>query len=183
MGDGSYSIEDLERILGLKARTINYWTHEGLFDGPGAGRGARYTDEHLAKLFVIQKLRAEGRPIAEIKAALKRLPAKALRAWADFAKAEPPKDQAKASELVDRWLKESSDASSWVPWRAAPSLSWRPPMSWTARPEGAPSGHWQRIPLALGVELHVQHPASPASQKLVNELVALVRRLNQEETP
>ena len=182
MGEGSYSIEDLERILGVKGRTIHYWTQEGLFEGPGAGRGARYTDEHLARLFVVQKLRAEGRPIAEIKTALKRLRTADLRSWAAFAKAEPPREEAKAAELVARWLKEGGEAGAGGSWPSA-LPSWRRSAAWTALPGDPPAGHWQRLLLAPGVELHVQHPRTPTSQKLVNELLALARRLGQEETP
>ena len=117
MGDGSYSVEDLERLLGLKGRTIHYWTQEGLFEGPGAGRGARYTDEHLAKLFLILKLREEGRSLAEIKTALKRLPTRALKSWVDLAKAEPPKETATAKELITRWLNDSHEPDVRAAWR------------------------------------------------------------------
>jgi DNA-binding transcriptional MerR regulator len=184
MGDGSYSIEDLERLLGVKGRTIHYWSHEGLFEGPGAGRGARYTDEHLARLFLIQKLRAEGRPVAEIKAALKRVSTTDLRLWAEQAKAEPPKESVKAKQLITRWLKEGNESDVVVASRVTtPRQSWQRRAVWSAMSDDVPAGHWQRIPFAPDVELHVQHPPSPTSQRLVDQLVALARRLTQEDTP
>ena len=179
MGDGTYSVEDLERLLGVRARTIHYWSHEGLFEGPGAGRGARYTDEHLARLFLIQKLRTEGRPVAEIKAALKRLSPPDLRVWASHAKAEPPRESVKAKQLITRWLKEGSEPDAAA---AAGAAARQAGGIWSATGQGMAAADWQRIPLAPGVELHVEQPASPASQKLVHELVALIERLRQEDT-
>jgi DNA-binding transcriptional MerR regulator len=164
VGDGSYSIEELERLTGVRARTIHYWAHEGLFEGPGAGRGARYTDEHLARLFVIQKLRTEGRPLTEIRTALRRLPRQALDAWVAQAKAEPPKETPKAKQLIASWLQERRGPETRIEaGRVGPT-------------------QWQRLALAPGVELHVEQAAPPASRKLVDELVALARRLGQEDT-
>ena len=127
MGDGSYTVEDLERLLGIRPRTVHYWSSEGLFEGPGAGRGTRYTDEHLAKLFLIQKLREEGRPIAEIKTAIKRLPRDAWTWLAEQAKAEPPKQDVKAKDLIAEWLSEGPDPDS-----AALSRLPRAPAVWQA---------------------------------------------------
>jgi len=179
MADGTYSIEDLERILGLRGRTIRYWSHEGLFEGPGAGRGTRYTDEHLARLFLIQKLRAEGRPIGEIRAAIRRLSAAELQALVEEARRQPPRRTMPARQLIRQWLQERDERredatpAAWsMGGTAQQSWSWRAPV---------PKGHWQRVPLAPGVELHVQHPLSPSSEALVDDLIALARRLSKED--
>jgi DNA-binding transcriptional MerR regulator len=183
VGDGSYSVEDLERLLGLKGRTIHYWTQEGLFEGPGAGRGARYTDEHLVKLFLILKLREEGRSLAEIKTALKRLPTRALKAWVDMAKAEPPKETATAKELITRWLKDSHKPDVRAAWRLGISRHSSQPSLWSGLEAAVRPGHWERVSLAPDVELHLQHPLSPASRTLVDQLLALSKRLSQKDTP
>jgi DNA-binding transcriptional MerR regulator len=183
VADNSYSLEDLERLLGLKGRTIHFWTQEGLFEGPGAGRGARYTDEHLAKLFLIQKLRAEGRRLAEIKAALKRLPTRALRPWIDQAKAEPPKEMATAKQLITRWLKDSSEPEVRAAWRLASPRHASRNSLWSVTEGAVPAGHWERVSLAPDVELHFQHPLSPTSRTLVDQLIALSKQLSQKDTP
>ena len=183
MGDGSYSVEDLERLLGLKGRTIHYWTQEGLFEGPGAGRGARYTDEHLAKLFLIQKLREEGRSLAEIKTALKRVPARALKSWVDLAKAEPPKETATAKELITRWLNDSNEPDVRAAWRPGNPRYSNQPSLWSGLEAAVRPGHWERVSLAPDVELHMQHPLSPTSRTLVDQLLALYKRLSQKDMP
>ena len=72
-------------------------------------------------LFLIQRLRGEGRPVAEIKAALKRLSPTDLRFWAELAKAEPPREPVKAKQLITRWLKEGSAPDGLVASRLADS--------------------------------------------------------------
>ncbi|HEY6359969.1 MAG TPA: helix-turn-helix domain-containing protein [Vicinamibacterales bacterium] len=184
MGDGSYTVEDLERLLGIRPRTVHYWSSEGLFEGPGAGRGTRYTDEHLAKLFLIQKLREEGRPIAEIKTAIKRLPRDAWTAVAQQAKAEPPKGEVNAKDLIAQWLSEGagSDSASLSPWRGAPAVWEALPRALSVSRSDAQLRPWTRIPLAPDVELHVQEPLSPASHQLVRDLMALAQRPRRKDT-
>ena len=183
MGDGSYTIEDLARLLGIRPRTVLYWSSEGLFEGPGAGRGTRYTDEHLAKLFLIQKLRDEGRPIAEIKAAIKRLPRDAWTSLAEQAKAEPPKADVTAKELVAQWLFEGAgpDAAWLSQWRGAPAVWKALPRALSVSGSAVRIRQWTRIPLAPGVELHVQEPLMPASHQLVQDLLTLAQRPRRED--
>lgn len=179
MGDGTYSIEELEEILGVKARTLHSWTTAGLVEGPGAGRGARYTDEHLAKLFLIQKLRAEGRPLAEIRASVKRLSASAVNALAEQARTQPPKAPAKAKELINRWLGAAGEDD-------APSmrLQAREPRAVYSRvwSSPAPAQQWERVPLAPDVELHVRRPLSPTSRTLVDAILAAAQRQDKEDS-
>jgi DNA-binding transcriptional MerR regulator len=176
---GGFSLEDLERLLGVSGRTIRYWSYEGLLEGPGAGRGTRYSDEHLARLFLIQKLRAEGRPIAEIKSAIKRLSVADIRALAEQAKAQPPREGVPAKQLIQHWLRDGEPRKALVARESSASaLAAASPSPL----HGAPEGHWQRISLAPNVELHVQHPLSRTSRELVDQLVALARRLSQEDT-
>ena len=179
MSEPGYSLDDLERLLGVPGRTIRYWAYEGLFQGPGAGRGTRYSDEHLARLFLIQRLRAEGRPIPEIKAAIRRLSATDLRALSEQAKAEPPKPAADAKHLIRRWL---SDGIQREPPAVMESRADAAAPDAAIARHAAAGSHWRRIPLSAGVELHVQHPLSQRSQELVDRLVDLSRRLSKEDT-
>ena len=173
---GGFSLEDLEALLGIPARTIRYWSSEGLLEGPGAGRGTRYGDEHLARLFLIQKLRAEGRPLAEIRAAIKRLSVADIRALAAQAKAEPPREPVPAKHLIRAWLHEG-DARRAVA-REAPGAGWVASLASALPP--TPPAHWRRIPLGENVELHVQYPLSQESEALVAQLVQLAQRFAKE---
>jgi DNA-binding transcriptional MerR regulator len=61
------TLAELAEASGLAARTIRFYIARGLLDGPvKAGRGAAYTEEHLARLEKIKKLQAQGRMLSEI---------------------------------------------------------------------------------------------------------------------
>jgi DNA-binding transcriptional MerR regulator len=181
MGEGIYSVEELEQILGVKPRTVHFWVQSGLLDGPGAGRGARYTDEHLAKLFMIQKLRAEGRPLAEIRAAVRRLPASDYDVLAEQARGEPRVEKLRAKELIGRWLSEGRSERQPA---AAPSSARARQLSadrLQATTGAMPTGEdWRRVPLTSDVELHVRQPLSHTSRELVDALIAVARSLGKE---
>jgi len=63
-----FSISDVEEITGLSQRTIRYYISEGLIP-PAHGRGpsATYDKSQLLRLNFIQLLRAEHKPLEEIK--------------------------------------------------------------------------------------------------------------------
>jgi len=61
------TLAELSAASGIPARTIRFYIARGLLEGPiKAGRGAAYTDEHLARLETIKQLQASGRMLAEI---------------------------------------------------------------------------------------------------------------------
>lgn len=69
-----YSLQDLERETGVKARTIRYYITEGLLQ-PAYGRGpsATYDPDHLLRLQLIQRLKDERLSLADIKERLSHL--------------------------------------------------------------------------------------------------------------
>ena len=61
------TLAELAEASGIAARTIRFYIARGLLDGPvKAGRGAEYTEQHLARLEKIKELQAAGRMLAEI---------------------------------------------------------------------------------------------------------------------
>ena len=65
--DGLRTLAELSDASDIPARTIRFYIARGLLAGPvKAGRGAVYTEEHLARLQKIKKLQGEGRMLAEI---------------------------------------------------------------------------------------------------------------------
>lgn len=63
----TYTIGALEDETGLSRRTIRYYIARGLLGGPlKAGRNPVYTVQHLERLREIQRMQAEGLPLAEI---------------------------------------------------------------------------------------------------------------------
>jgi len=65
--DRQFRLQELAAEAGLPARTIRFYIARGLVPGPAqAGRGAAYTEEHLARLRTVKKLQAKGLMLAEI---------------------------------------------------------------------------------------------------------------------
>lgn len=61
------TLAELSEESSIPARTIRFYIARGLLDGPvKAGRGAVYTEDHLARLEKIKEMQAEGRMLAEI---------------------------------------------------------------------------------------------------------------------
>ena len=69
-----YALTDLARLADVTPRTIRYYVAQGLLPSPdGAGRAARYSDGHLARLRLIRRLQREHLPLADIRARLERI--------------------------------------------------------------------------------------------------------------
>ena len=67
----SYSIGDLAAAAGVSRRTLHFYVQRRLLPPPdGRGRGARYTDDHLARLLQIKGWQEQGVPLDEIHARL-----------------------------------------------------------------------------------------------------------------
>lgn len=61
------SLGELADAAQAPARTIRFYIARGLLDGPvKGGRGAAYTEAHLARLEQIRKLQADGLTLSEI---------------------------------------------------------------------------------------------------------------------
>ena len=180
----AFTIEELARLLGLKPRTIHFWKQTGLFEGPGAGPGARYDDEHLGTLFLIDKLRSGGTSLAEIKKEIGRQSSADLRRLGEQAKTTPKPPPPTARELIAGWLSNSSGQTrSTVGADATIVSASRMPRPARPSPQSAPassSGAWERVPLVDGVELHVRQPSTSTSRKLVRELITCAQRVSKE---
>jgi len=71
-----YSMLDLEQRVGVPSRTLRFWIRKRLIGKPlGYGRGARYTEEHLQRATLVQRLRAQRQPLGRIANQIKALTA------------------------------------------------------------------------------------------------------------
>jgi DNA-binding transcriptional MerR regulator len=62
-----HNLQELAAASGVPARTIRFYITRGLLPPPASlGRGAAYTSQHLERLELIKKWRAEGLMLAEI---------------------------------------------------------------------------------------------------------------------
>jgi DNA-binding transcriptional MerR regulator len=65
-GNG-FSLSELAKKSGVPERTIRYYISRGLIHGPvRGGRGAEYTQEHLAGIQNVRQLQSGGMTLAEI---------------------------------------------------------------------------------------------------------------------
>jgi DNA-binding transcriptional MerR regulator len=63
-----YSISELQALTGLSGRTVRYYVSEGLLPAAhGRGPSATYGREHVLRLNLIQRLKAERLPLETIK--------------------------------------------------------------------------------------------------------------------
>jgi DNA-binding transcriptional MerR regulator len=61
------SLDELGKKSGVPQRTIRYYISRGLIPGPvRAGRGAEYTQQHLADIQKVRRLQSGGMTLAEI---------------------------------------------------------------------------------------------------------------------
>ena len=69
-----YTIEELSESTGITARTIRYYTTEGLLATPETrGRYALYSEAHLRRLQLVVMLKAAYLPLGAIKEKLARV--------------------------------------------------------------------------------------------------------------
>lgn len=129
------TVHELIKKSGSNRRTIYYYIQMGLLPAPsGKGRKFEYTEEHLQRLWRIQRLQAQRYKLKEIKAILD---------------AEP--ELQKHSRRQPSFRPEKSlDAPSVADQHIARSIAATP-----RQPHGEV---WRRFRLADGIELHLRWP-------------------------
>jgi DNA-binding transcriptional MerR regulator len=67
------TIQELADRAEVTTRTIRYYVEQGVLPPPERGRPAEYTEEHVARLALIKRLKAQYLPLEEIRDTLQRL--------------------------------------------------------------------------------------------------------------
>jgi len=183
---GRYTLAELAAASGVSPRTIRYYTAEGLLPPPSErGRYAIYSDEHLRRLQLIDRLKAAYLPLAAIREQLA-APANTQAPPGQQRLPPPPHEPAPATGFGFRVSAALGDVS--VPFSRFQSQS--PTSGYAALfpyPEddpaaGAPESEergelWQRILLAPGIELHVRAPIGDQQRERLDRLIAEARAL------
>jgi DNA-binding transcriptional MerR regulator len=161
MMERAYGLQTLCTQAGVTPRTVRYYIQHGLLPAPDPqGPATRYSRGHLDRLRLIRNLQREHQPLAEIRSRLQSLKDEDIHRL--IARPAASKRPASAAEYVRAVLGPASP----LPARAG---------------KGAPSTHirsqWERIPLAADVELHVRRPLTRDTNRRVDKLVDLARRL------
>ena len=178
-----YTIKQVSAQAGVTPRTVHFYIQQGLLAPPeGAGRGARYTDAHVARLRLIRRLQKEHLPLSEIRRRLATLSdddvARVLAEGASPAGGAPTS----ALAYIQRLKSDSRHQ------RIAP-LSTRMAMNAMAVPKSdAPStsapasrAQWERIPLDDDLEIHIRRPLTRDRNRLVEKLLAVAKQMLKEE--
>jgi DNA-binding transcriptional MerR regulator len=156
-----YTISQLAERAGVTARTIRYYTAEGLLPRPDVrGQYALYGEEYLLRLQLIAQLKATYLPLSEIKAQIAGLDDAQIRALLDAHRAAPAPPASAADYLAQVRARQpapqvarhlSERAESYVA-AETPLLSLRPPV--------APAAPAPAIP-TYGFAAPITMPAAP----------------------
>ena len=176
------SIKDICAQAGVTPRTVHFYIQQALLPPPdGAGRGARYTEAHLARLRLIRRLQKEHLPLNEIR--------RQLAALSDdqvvhaLAGGTPSSMRVRESAL-DYIESVKSSAGN----RRRPPRSSRPTMDAVASLTSESSltsavrhSQWNRIVLNEDLELHIRRPLSRERNRFVDKLLAFAKQMFKEE--
>lgn len=134
------TITELERESGVPRRTIHFYIRQGVLPPPeGAGGAARYGEEHLLRLRLVQELQKSHLKLAGICEALDALSLEEMRALA-----EPQGGEAGSWDLeaLEHWLREGrrspepqAPVPSGLPLAEAEGFSFLAPFRPVPRPE------------------------------------------------
>jgi len=168
-----YQLEELAELAGVTARTIRYYIQQGLVPSPGSGAGVRYTDTHLLRLRAIKQLQRSHLPLNVIRQQLEALDEVALQ---DLVSPKSP--EGSALDYVRRALSRDSIvvAQDERPAAGKDAVAASIP---GATPTVARS-QWDRITLAPAIELHVRRPLDRESNRRIERLIELARRIFEE---
>ncbi|KAB8144342.1 MerR family transcriptional regulator [Chloroflexia bacterium SDU3-3] len=200
------TIGELASQADVTPRTIRYYTSEGLLPPPHVqGKYTRYTADYVQRLRLIARLKAAYLPLNEIRDRIAALDTEGveamLRELGEMQPAAAPAPES-ASDYITGIL-EQQKRSSQLP-RPAPPAPMAPPPAPAGAPapsapppaapkqaegflrrliapkpsvEEAAHEHWQRIPLAPGVELHIRSDIQEQAQKQIQKLIEHARSI------
>jgi DNA-binding transcriptional MerR regulator len=182
-----FLIGELASRAGVTPRTIRYYTSEGLLPDPELTDNRNYyTQAHVDRLELIDRLKRRYLPLQEIKHILENSsPAdihKLLEmqdAFGENATRAPGlvKENSSAQDYID-WLTTQpawNSAKGTLPSRGHHKTPAALPQSNTRQPTGAET--WTHLALAPGVELHFIEGLDAKTTRQVEELVRFGRQL------
>ncbi len=198
------TLEDLATHSGLPLRTLRYYIQEGILQGPDTrGKYASYSQQHLDRLELIQRLKKLRLPLQEIRHLLENMSPEevsTVRQYQDILKhqlnqpvrldrSEFSSSQPKSSALeYIRSLEQDRENLRALTSNIESSTS-TPPAA--ARPEStqqkfnflsdAGQENWTRIVLRDGIELNVRTPMGTDEKARVARLIEFARNLFHDQ--
>jgi DNA-binding transcriptional MerR regulator len=181
----TFSLKDLCRTAQVTERTVRYYIQEGLLPPPeGAGPFARYGEQHLLRLLLIRRLKAEYLPLAEIRRRLSNLTPAELEnlAQPSLDESELDEEEADAKNYLDRLLNRASSNNSGQHrqrslYRSAAEASSTTPMPASApAPMPAPGAVAPPMPMQTPMSAPAPVPVQTPAPAPVRELVELDKK-------
>jgi DNA-binding transcriptional MerR regulator len=174
----TFTLSELCERAGVSERTVRYYVTQGLLPSPGAGRGVRWSQEHLERLQLILELKEKHLPLSDIRRRVEAMSASEVSALLATQRDEAPATS--AADYVQKVLAgvRPSPASK-LATRASGVSSAPPP----AAQQVITRTTWERIPLDQDVEIHVRRPLSRIQDKRVQRLLAAARDIFDPEAP
>lgn len=161
---GTYTAEDLARLVGLSLRTVRYYVQKGLIAPPnGRGPGAHFDENHFAQLQRVQLLQRAGFDLESIRDRGVDLLPLLQHLYTDGLKemeAMSPQLRDKLREMLKKKQTRKIDDAS-------------PPPPFSRKS----CGKERRIPMADGVDLVVRDGLEIPSPKDLVEIALLIREI------
>lgn len=193
-----FTLEDLEKLSGLPMRTLRFYIQEGLLPGPDTrGKFARYSQEHLDYLLLIQRLKDIHLPLHQIKQLLDSMsPEDMLQALNNqeglspffpttVNRAETPSQEKKAGSTALEYIQNIQNTRNELgvaePRQNLNTSPTFPYVDASQAPQNISSpitdaGSWKRVILTEQVELMVREPMDRDKEQLVDEIRMAVRK-------
>jgi DNA-binding transcriptional MerR regulator len=96
------TIQELANRAEVTTRTIRYYVEQGVLPPPERGRPAEYTEEHVARLALIKRLKEQYLPLEEIRDTMQRLSLEEVEALA--AQHSPQEAQAQKLDSAAEYI-------------------------------------------------------------------------------
>lgn len=200
--DTEFTLEELVRRSGLSLRTVRFYMQEGLLPGPDSrGKNARYTQKHLDRLELIQRLKNLYLPLQqiyhivnnmteeEIELLLKsqnQLHTNSPSSASQIAEIDHSSTPGKSAlEYIQSLEEKQSNLQGFSNSRkpslerknsAAPDLFDKQNYSSTTKNSNLPQT-WKRIVLEEGLELHYRDPITSEESQRIDRLITLVQQI------
>ncbi len=174
-------IKDICTRAGVTPRTVHFYIQQGLLPPPdGAGRGARYTEAHLARLLLIRRLQKEHLPLNEIRRQLASLTDDQVGQALATGAPSSARTSNSALEYIES-LKSRAGQKRRAPHASRPTMD--AVASMTAEPVQSIARHsqWERIVLNDDLELHIRRPLSRERNRFVDKLLGFAKQMTEEE--
>jgi DNA-binding transcriptional MerR regulator len=195
------TLEDLGTMSGLTLRTLRYYIQEGILQGPDThGKFSRYSQQHLDRLELIQRLKSLRLPLQEIRHLLENMTPEELsqvKQYQDVLKftlqdsflensaPESNKEGASALEYIQnlergresvRSISNPMPAPRPSPQAPSPSL-FKDAASGKQQSTPRTQETWSRTILHDGIELNIRHPNNAVEQKKIQQLLDFAKSI------